>query len=232
MKSIDYVVISSDDNSDYKDFYPIIAKRWHDIGIKTYYINITNEDSIVNNEYGVIHKIKSLENIDSGFQSQVVRLFSSNFIDGNILISDIDMLPINKEYFYSYLSELTLDNIILYSGQPYGDVPFYPMCYVLSNSNTLKNILEIKDINFLEFCNKLINDYDGKWNTDENFMYDKLNKNIKKLIIKNRNFSNRIDRSNWYYDEKLLSNFYIDSHLLKPYSKYYEKINDLINKLK
>ena len=44
MKKIDYVIISSDDNPLYKDFYPIISKRWFDLGIKTYYINITDSD--------------------------------------------------------------------------------------------------------------------------------------------------------------------------------------------
>ena len=41
---IDYVVISSDENLMYKDFYPIVARRWLDLGFKTYYVNIFDVD--------------------------------------------------------------------------------------------------------------------------------------------------------------------------------------------
>ena len=95
MNNIDYVVISSDDNPMYKDFYPIVAKRWFDLGFKTYYVNITDEDSIEESEWGIVHKMKSLDFVSTGFQSQVVRLYCSNLVNGNILTSDIYMLPIN-----------------------------------------------------------------------------------------------------------------------------------------
>ena len=103
-----FVVISSDDNPLYKDFYDIVAQQWAKLGYKTYYVNITTEDGISENQYGVVHKIKSLENIPTGFQSQVVRLFVSNLISNkNLLMSDIDMLPINKNYFEDISKELT-----------------------------------------------------------------------------------------------------------------------------
>lgn len=229
---IDYVIISSDDNPLYKDFYEVVSKQWNKFGFKTYYINITNIDEIKENEYGIIHKIKKIENVPTGLQSQIVRLFSSNFIYGNILISDIDMLPLNGDYFNSYLNQLTDKNIILYSGQPYGNVPFYPMCYVLSNTITLKTALNIGDLTFEEFCHFLVKKYNSSWNTDEQFLYDSLKNFNDNLIIKSRDFNNRIDRSNWVYNDELLKNsFYIDSHLLRPYSEFKEQINILINKI-
>ena len=103
---IDYVVISSDDNPMYKDFYPIVSKIWNSFGLKTYFINITNENSITENEYGFVHKIKSIDNIPSSYQSQIVRLFSPNLIDGNILMSDIDMIPLNYDYFKNKVNKI------------------------------------------------------------------------------------------------------------------------------
>ena len=225
---IDYVIISSDDNPMYKDFYPIVAKRWLDLGIKTYYLNISDTDEIIENEYGIIHKIKALDFVSTGFQSQVVRLFSSKFVSGNMLISDIDMLPLNSDYYNKYNEELTNDNVIIYSGQPYGDVPYYPMCYVLSNSSNFIKYLEIDNMNFEEYCKMLQKTYGEAWNTDEHFMYDKFQNYKDKLIIKQRDFSRRVDRGNWIYDEELLKNgYYIDSHMLRPYGKY----KNLIDKL-
>jgi hypothetical protein len=234
MSNIDFVIISSDDNPFYKDFYFIVAKQWKLLGFKTYYINITDEDKIEENEFGIIHKIKKLDFVSTGFQSQVIRLFSSNFIENkNILMSDIDMLPLNRNYFLENSKQLMDNNIILYSGQPYGNVPYYPMCYVLGNSNYIKNILEIDNVNFESYCKILFNFYGEKWNTDEHFLYDKLQNHKDNLIIKNdRDFKRRIDRSNWVYDiNKLKNGYYIDSHLLRPYNLYYNEINKLLNVL-
>lgn len=230
---VDYVVISSDDNPMYKEFYEIVAKRWLDMGYKTYYINITDNDEIYENEYGVVHKIKSLDFISTGFQSQVARLFSSKFIEGNIMMSDIDMLPINSEYYNQYVNELTDSNVIIYSGQPYGNVPYYPMCYVLSNSKNFRKYLEIEDMNFSEYCKMLSDKYGQAWNTDENFMYDKFQNYKENLLVKSdRDFSRRIDRGNWVYNLELLEKgHYIDSHMLRPYKEYSFYIDKLIEQI-
>ena len=231
---IDYVIISSDDNPMYKDFYPIVAKRWLDLGIKTYYLNISDTDEIIENEYGLIHKIKALDFVSTGFQSQVVRLFSSKFIEGNIMMSDIDMLPINGNYYNQYLNELTDNNVIIYSGQPYGDVPYYPICYVLSNSKNFRKYLNIDNISFSEYCKMLSDNYDQAWNTDENFMYDRFQNYRENLVIKNdRDFSRRIDRGNWNYNIEFLKNgHYIDSHMLRPYKEHKSKIDKLAHEIK
>jgi len=230
---IDYVIISSDDNSMYKDFYPIVAKRWLDLGFKTYYINISDRDEVIENEYGVIHRIKALDFVSTGFQSQVVRLFSSKFIQGNLLMSDIDMLPINVDYYQQYVGELTDENVIIYSGQPYGNVPYYPMCYILSHSDNFRKYLDIDDINFSEYCKMLSDNYGQAWNTDEHFMYDRFQNHLDKLVIKHdRDFSRRVDRGNWNYDmSRLKDGYYIDSHMLRPYAQYKHIIDELINKL-
>ena len=225
---IDYIIISSDDNPLYKDFYPVVANKWKEFGFKTYYINITDHDEYIENEYGIIKKIKSLDFVSTGFQSQVVRLFSVNFIEGNILTSDIDMMPLNKDYYNQYNNELTEDNVIIYSGTPYGSIPYYPMCYILSHSSNLMKYLGIESMDFSEFCKILYSRYNGDQNTDEHFMYDRFQLFKDKLIIKERDYSRRIDRSGWIYDEELLKNgYYIDSHLPRPYKLH----KNLIDKL-
>ena len=227
---IDYVILSSDDNPLYKDFYDVVSKQWNKLGFKTYYINITNIDEIVKTKFGVIHKIKSLDFVSTGFQSQVVRLFASNFINGNMLTSDIDMLPLNGDYFNQFLNEISKNNILLYSGQPYSDVPYYPMCYALGHSDTFKKYLNIGDISFEEYCKMLLSDYGEKWNTDENFMYDRLQNFKENLIIKKRNMiTTRIDRSKWEYNDEMLKlGHYIDSHLLRPYSQHKNEIDKIL----
>jgi len=229
-KTIDYIIISSDDNPTYKDLYHIVAKRWYDMGFKTYYINITNEESLKTNKYGVVHSIKALPDYSTAFQSQIVRIFANKFIDGVTLISDIDMLPISKTYFESNTNFLTDDNIIIYSGQPYVDVPYFPMCYILAPTTKLKKIFNLDILSYKEFCLDVMESVGVKWNSDEHYLYNKLNECKDDLIIKDRVFNNRIDRSNWNYDIDLLKNgYYLDSHLLRPLSIHNTEIMRLIN---
>jgi hypothetical protein len=228
-----YVIISSDDNKMYKDFYEIVSEQWLRLGYKTYFINITDKNEITNNNYGVVHKIKKLDEYPISFQTQIVRLFSSNLIDGKILISDIDMLPLNGNYFDSFFNilEKNPDKLLLLSGQPYSDVPYYPMCYILANSKILSDSLEINNMSFKNFCDFVSTKVGIKWNSDEHFLYEQILK-IDNSIVYTRSFNSRIDRSNWTYDENLLKNgFYLDSHLLRPFENYKQEINTLINKL-
>jgi hypothetical protein len=235
---IDYVVISSDDNPMYKDFYPIVAKRWNDLGFKVYYINITDVDEIIENEYGIINKIKAIQGFSTGFQSQIARLFANNLIEGNILTSDIDMLPLNKDYFLEK-ANICDDKIIIYSGQPYGDVPYYQLCYVAANTKLFRECLSIEKMSFFDFCSSLKEKYNEDWNSDEHFMYDEFQNHLDKLmILRDRDLSwggetKRIDRYNWQYNFYLLqNNYYIDAHMLRPYLQYKYDIDFLINNLK
>jgi hypothetical protein len=230
---IDYVIISSDDNPMYYDFYPVVAKQWNKLGFEVFYAHITDvESDIEETEFGLIKKFKKIQNINSGFQSQNVRLFISTILDNkNILISDIDMLPLNKDYFLTRAYKNIDNKILVYSGQPYGNVPYYPMCYILGNTDLLKNILEI-DNDYNKYMNCMVKFSNMDWNTDEKYFYNKTNNNKNVVILRDRSFSpciNRIDRGNWNYDHELLkSGYYIDSHLLRPYNKYKYDIDKLL----
>lgn len=229
---IDYVVISSDDNKMYKDFYHVVSKQWNDLGFKVFYINITDNDTeIIENEFGLIKNIKAVENINTGFQSQVARLYASVLLKNkNLLMSDIDMMVLNGCYFSDNAKSINEDKLLLYSGQPYSDRPYYPMCYILGKGKLLKGMLEIED-NYTDFIIKLSKFSNLDWTSDEKYIYSMLQKNNRLnncVVLRDRDFNRRIDRSNWNYDnDKLKNGYYIDSHLLRPYSDYSEKINKI-----
>jgi hypothetical protein len=232
--NIDYAVISSDD-SHYLDFYPIVSSAWNKLGIQTFMIHITKENSeIQKNDHGLYVKLKASSDYPTSWQSQLCRLYSYALLkhkNKNLLISDIDMLPINGNYFTSVAKEIDESSIVSYSGQPYEDVPYFPMCYILGNS-TLMNEKFSLEKDFDSFLLRLNNLYGTKWNTDENFLYDSLH-GAPNLISRNdRKRHQRIDRSSWNYDIDLLNKgYYIDSHLPRPYSQYKSQIEDLIKSI-
>lgn len=235
--NIDYVVISSDSNPLYRDFYEPVSRMWKHFGYKTFMIEICEEDSeIFETEFGIYKKIKSVcEN--TGLQAQTSRLFASKLIRGkNLLLSDIDMAPINISYFEERAASAKEDEITFFTGQPYGVNPFYPMCYVLAKSDILSKALEIDSFTFSEFIAYLQENYKGDtkwgtiWNTDENFLYDKMQLFENKSVLHDRNLERRINRTRWTYTEEYIkSGYYIDTHLLRPYSAYKNEIEHLFN---
>lgn len=228
--NIDYVVIASDNNPLYRDFYVPVSKIWNHFGYNTFMLEICDEESeIGTNQYGLYKKIKSVHN-NTGLQSQVVRLYASNILkEKNLLISDIDMFCLNIEYFEDRARPVKDDEILIYSGQPYSN-PFFPMCYVLANGRIMSDVLGITNKSFDTFISELITDYNGHWRTDENFIYDKLSVYPNLTVLRDRDFSKRVDRRSWKYDDdKVKNGYYIDSHSIRPFKTYKDQIDRLIN---
>jgi hypothetical protein len=199
---------------------------------------ICDEDSeIYEDKYGLIKKFKMINGIDSGFQSQVVRLFLPKLLDGKCLISDIDMLPLSVKYFEENSIKLTDKNIIVYSS----DNPeclsnnMYPMCYIAAHSKTYIKVFDL-NLSWENFC-ALLKNRNEDWYTDQKFLFEKINKffdETKDVIFLKRGWNKfadkRIDRISWSYDStKVKDGYYIDSHLLRPYNQFRNEIDKLID---
>lgn len=239
--NIDYVIVGCDENPLYLDFWPLVSKIWKTkIGITPVLGLITNEDSdLIETEYGLIKKFKQINGISSSLQSQIVRLFLTKFLNGYSLISDIDMIPLSKDYFFHNAEQINRNNIIVYSSDNLECIQneMYPMCYILAHKNTYNKIFDLNST-WENFC-KSLNDRNQNWYTDQKYLYEKINafkKDGNDIILLERKWnpiaSKRIDRVFWAYDpDKVKEGYYIDSHLLRPYSKYKQEIDKLINLL-
>ena len=231
---IKYAIMGSNMNPLYYDFWPIISKTWKEVFDITPVLGLICDED----EYGLIKKFKSIEGIDDGLQSQIVRFYLPSILDGISVTSDIDMVPLSKKYF--------IDNIKTFDENKFyvmtSDNPEclrnheYQMCYNIAKPQIFKNVLNIED-SWVDFVNKL-KDLGFGWTTDQRYLYDMVNayKNKEDIILLNRGFSgfadNRIDRAIWHYDpQAVVQGYYIDSHLLRPYQQYKTEIDKLINLL-
>jgi len=233
---IDYAVISSDD-SYYLEFYEIVSRMWNHFGIKTLMLHITDEETdITQNKFGLYKKVKSIQDYPTSWQAQLVRLYAYKFMendDVSLLTSDIDMIPLSGDYFHSLAEPLGDEHVLSYTGQVYSSVPYFPMCYVLGKSKTMSNVMGLQN-RYEDFLRSIAENYTVKWNSDENFLYDKVTKYEKFLISsRKREFGNdRIDRGNWSYNaDRLKIGGYIDSHMLRPYTAHKSQIDDLVENL-
>jgi hypothetical protein len=232
---IDYAIVSSDSNPMYIDFWPVVRNLWNRLGIKPILALISDKNFITDNGDHIIHEIKSIDGVNTGFQSQISRMYITKFYMNNVCItSDIDMFPLSKEYFSEVVNDIPDDSLAILSSDAYNTVR-YPICYNVASGQTFDNILKI-DTSFQDYCTKLLK-FDQGWDTDELYFGKCVSefKDKSKIFFLNRGWTNgiangRIDRSRWSYNDSLLkSGLYIDSHSLRPYSIYKNEIQKIIN---
>jgi hypothetical protein len=234
---IDYAIVSTNENQLYYEFWPIVKKLWfHSIGIKPILVKIGNENDITESQDCIIHEIKKVDGIDTGFQSQISRMYVTKYYEDKVCItSDIDMFPLSKKYFVNDLLPYDNDSFLIFSSDAYGQSDRYPICYNASKGKYFDKILDL-NVPFEEYCLRLLELNNG-WDTDELYFGKKINQfyDQSKIIKLKRGWhmgmaNNRIDRAFWGYDPELLKkNHYIDSHSLRPYNQFYNEINKLVD---
>lgn len=245
--NIDRVVVATNNNPEYYQFWPIFAKRWLSWGVVPTLIAISEDKLDFNEEIGEILYVYPVEGVSTAHQAQIVRLFAAaSFEEDVCLISDIDMLSLNEGYFFTPAENCDENEFIVYSADAYmpGNpaYPAYPMCYLCSKGSNFKAIIDGNLHNFGARVKEWLG-YGFGWYTDEKVFYKKLkewkNKNRKiTLLRRGFNTSNdpmimgRIDRgNNCIYNEGLLDGgFYIDFHMPRPYEKHKEIIDEVFRR--
>lgn len=233
---IDYVLMGVNKNPLYLDFWPIVAKVWKEVFNITPVLGLISDEefNIYEDGNGLIIKLKTIEGYNDGLLSQLVRLYLPKYLKGNCLISDIDMIPLSKKYFINSIEEYNDDDLLIMSShhEQTLNINQYPMCYVAGNNKVFSEIFNL-NLDWKSFIKQIPN---NGWFTDQVFLYEQIKRsNYNKCKFPYREFgvnSKRIDRINWVYDEnKVKEDYYIDSHLLRPFNENETEINKLINLL-
>jgi len=237
---IDYAIMGSNTNPMYLDFWPIISKTWKEVFNITPVLGlICDEDSdFIEDEYGLVKKYKAIDGIDTGLQSQIIRLYLAKELTGNIIISDIDMVPLSKQYFIDQVVAFDESKIYVMSSDnaECNNNKEIPMCYNISEAKLFARMLDLDDT-WVEFATRL-NSMGFGWTTDQNYLWLKMQEfkqnNPNDVVLLSRGWprgaDKRIDRLWWSYEPNLVhEGYYIDSHLLRPYSQYKSQVDELIN---
>lgn len=230
---LDYVVMGSTEDPLYLDFWPTVSEVWKKkFNIVPVLGLICDEDSdLIKTDHGFIKKFKSLEFYNKATQSQLIRLYLPRYLSGNVIVSDIDMIPLSKKYFITDLQKYEDNDFIVMSSdhEQTKNINQYPMCYVAGNSQRFVKIFNLNK-SWLDFMRSFPFNH---WYSDQVYLYSKINENLDATIkFPPREFGSsirRIDRSNWLYEKNLVGkDHYIDSHLLRPFKKYENEIVELI----
>lgn len=250
---IDCVLTACNDNPLYSEFIPIFIKTWKKLYPKVDVKIIFIADSIPEHLkiYNNLILYKPATDIPTAFISQYIRLLYPAILDyaNGIMITDMDILPMNATYYTKNIQEYTNDKFIYLR-----DVCLHEkqiaMCYNVAINNTWAEIFNIHSIDDIsnrlkDVYSNLQNGYNiwgNGWYTDQTDFYKYVmewNKTTNRFIIlsDSKTGISRLDRCDSFSqnisDElrvKIKSGFFSDYHCLRPYSKY-SHINEEIYNL-
>lgn len=250
---LDCILTACNTNELYLDFIPLFIKSWiklyPNVDVKIVLIMDMDTDTIPPQFEAYKDNIilfKPIPNISTAFISQYIRLLYPcilNNYENGIMITDMDMIPMNKTYYTKNIENIE-NNKFIYLRNVCLDYKQIAMCYNVGLSSTWSSIFNIKtiaDINQrLIDVYKSINYVDGHgqsgWGTDQIDFYNYVmnwNKETNNFVILNDNNTgyNRLDRKtftlNTHIENLIKQGQYSDYHCYRPYNTY-KDINDKI----
>jgi len=238
---LEYVLTSCNTNKLYSDFIPIFIRAWKKLipAIKIKIILIADE---IPEEYRDYEKylilFKPLENITTSFTSQYIRLLYPALLKSNdgVLITDIDMIPMNKDYYTEYIKNIDKNKFIYYKDYIYPTPKQYMMCYHIATSKTWSEVFNINSIEDIE--TRLKERFTDFWCRDQEDLYIYINNWNKKdthFVMLNDSITRykRLCRASFpKLDNVLFDNInkgiYTDYHMLRPNEGKNKEINEKI----
>lgn len=210
------VILSTNDHLDYINYLPHTIKAWNMLGwdTLTFYLGTL---PMVSSEQNRIIYVNSIDGYKDCTVVQVIRLLAHRYVDGLIMLGDVDMIPMSNYW------KPNPDNITCYGIDLTGDNQI-PMCYVAANADNWDKIIPEKDL--IELLQKYPNakhpDFDKYWFVDQNILTERILHNglpfdrIDRGIVANL-ARGRVDRADWKRTINMPTEK-IDAHMPRPFN--------------
>ena len=247
---LDRVILSTNDDPRYIQFWPMVAKAWKEIvGVQPTLALIGDESVQVDESLGDVIRFEPIEGLPDGQYAQAVRLLlPALFEDETCIVSDIDMVPLTKKYFTESIQDVPEENFAVYRdgirmparGYDGEDGYRYVMCYTAAKGSVFKEVFNVNNVEDIPAMIKHWYSFGWERDTDERFLFKALHEwpafsaRCSRLgHVVNRRITRIIrtpDRGlRFRYDRKLLKEgYYIDAHMPRPYKKYKAMIDEMM----
>lgn len=251
---LDCILTATNNNKLYADFIPSFIKHWKYL-VPSAEVKIIFIDNVIPDEYIqykdniILFKPEGeLSKMNTAFIAQFIRLLYPALLKytGGVLITDMDMLPMNSSYYVDNIKNMP-DNKFVYLRNVLFEHKEIAMCYNVACPPVWSDIFNIKTLEdvctqIIEIYNKI--EYDGNhggkgWTTDQKEFFRRVmewNQKTKNFVFLNDNRTGflRLDRDDFVIDKNLLNLIkakkITDYHALRPYNTYKET-NDTITKI-
>jgi len=237
------VLTATDLNPTYYKFIPVFVSFWKKLfpSINIHIILIAEEIIDELKPFSEYIKIfKPIKNMKTAFIAQTIRILYPSLLNnskGGILITDMDIVPMNTSYYTKNIKNYNENKFICYRPLSCVGKDEMVICYNIAHPNVWKDIFNIDNENdIIETLTSIYdkNNYSGMhggsgWFLDQLFLYSKTqewNNKTNSLIIlddKDTRFK-RLDRNKFPNNDTLLYNtknkLYTDYHLHRPFPNY------------
>ena len=253
------VVTATNMNPTYYKFIPIFIKCWKRLfpSINIHIVVVADEFIDELQPYKEHLKLfKPIDNVETSFIAQNIRLFYPALLKeakGGIIITDMDMVPMNTSYYVEPIKDISNDKFVCY--RPLSCVGKNEMviCYNIAHQNTWSQIFNINTEN--DIIDRILSIYQKDkyygenanihykpyWITDQLYLYEKTQEwNVKTnnlVILDDINTMKRIDKTNTnpfdveQHFIRISNGFYSDFHMFRPYDNYMTQINRIIENI-
>jgi hypothetical protein len=247
---LDCVLTACNANPLYVDFIPLFVQAWKklypEVDVKI--VLVANE---IPNEFSQYKEniilFPPIPDVHDAYVSQTIRLLYPGLLsyEGAVLITDMDMLPMNRTYYSAPLVPRDEDSFVHFrNGVMYWrGMNQYAMCYNAARPDVWREITGVYSIDALRtwIVSNYCRGYDGNsdgfgWYSDQVVLYSMLthwNKKDTKLIcLKDNEIGyRRLDRIYNHNIHEIIpliqSGHFSDYHCFRPY-KENKEFNDMV----
>jgi hypothetical protein len=251
---------SCDLSAGYYKFFPHYRRAWRDVaGVSPKLILVAEKIPSEFHQFADdVMLFPPIEDMHTAFQAQCIRLLSPATMpeeNGPVLISDIDMIPLNSSYYTQTIATLRDDAFVVYRSDALPEYPQFAICYNAALPSTwselfggIRNDRDVR-ARLSQWWSRWYQ-YDGQpggkgWDADQTILYEqattwkKLGGHDRLVLLHDAQTGfNRLDR---LLGETLLgrltpqvrrdirSGRYSDYHMLRPHVKYGQINEEILN---
>lgn len=148
---IDRVILSATVDERYIEYWPVVARAWHDlIGARATLALISERRDIpLDTTFGDILYIDPIPGLAVGLHARMIRLLLPAYFENDVcLFSDIDMIPINRSFFIDNIKDIADDCVVVYNNRAYNqknsldNFSRVPMSYVAAKGSVFQEIFK------------------------------------------------------------------------------------------
>lgn len=144
---LSHVVVSSDLNPRYLDCWPLAKQAWREIaGLEPVLVLIADHAPAGLDADPNVRVFPPVDGIHTALQAQCIRLLYPALVEGatGVLVSDVDMVPLNRSYFHEPATKVGERDFLAYR-----DVFFaaseIPICYNAAHPRTWGDVFRVSD---------------------------------------------------------------------------------------
>ena len=244
---VDCILTATNENTLYSDFIPMFIRMWRTLvptaDIKIIYIADEIPFKFKNYEDNLI-LFKPIDGINTAFIAQYIRiLYPSLFnYEGGVIITDMDMMPMNSNYYVDNIKDFSNDKFIYYRDWYSPDQ--IAICYNIATPKVWKEINGVNSIEDVIEKLKTANNQITYAGTHGGSGWSKDQIDLRKMVWSWKGFSTRfiglrdmysgyrrLDRAHFYINQQIEDMIrdlqFTDFHAHRPYNQN-KHLNDYI----